>query len=318
MNLGFLKRIIREVFPEKPALDNAARVDDYLKTIKQLPSLSETVVRAMALANDDSHEISDLIDIVKNDGAMTALFLKFANSVHFGNSKAAHTIEKAVVRIGMFQCNRIIMTVGMKGSLKPNDPDVANRINVLWRHSLMTAYFASWLNKELDLGFRGQEYSAALLHDIGRIVMLLADAKTSRQIDPLNFRERHDILCRERTAIGTDHCELGLEYARRQCLPEKILQVIQHHHAPEGASEEHQLLTDLVAAADDITNHALRERKISNYDHRTCPSFERLLSRKTPGYIQRFPQTLAGVARAATRETRMALRAGDQSEMARA
>ena len=318
MKLGFLKRFIKEIFPDKPVLDNAARVEDYLKAIKQLPSLSETVVRAMALANDDSYRFSELIDIVKHDGAITALLLKFANSVLYGSSKSAYTIEKAVVRIGMIQCNRIIMTVGMKGSLKPNDPDVANRVNVLWRHSLMTAYVATGLNKEMDLGFRGEQYSAALLHDIGRIVMLLADAKTARQIDPLNFRERPDILLRERAAIGTDHCELGLEYARRQSLPEPILQVIQHHHFPPGAAGDHQLLTDLVAAADDVTNHSLRERKISNYDHRSCASFERLLSRKSGGYVERFPQILAGVIRSATRETRDALRAGEQTEKATA
>ena len=318
MKLGVFKRVAKEFPPERPTLENPARVEDYLKTIKQLPSLSETVMRAMAIANDDNYRFGDLIDVIKRDGAITALLLKIANSVIYGSSKVSGTVDKAVIKIGMIQCNRIIMTVGMKGALKPNNPDVVNRVNILWRHSLLTAYVTGYLNKQLELGFKGEDYTAALLHDIGRVVMLLADDKTSKRIDPLTFREPSDILEWERDAIGTDHCELGMEYALRQNLPESICQVIRYHHIPLGANMEHRLLTDLVAAADHLTNHVLSERKVSNYDHTTSPSFQRLLARKSADYVERFPRIIAAVIKAATKDTREALRVAEESEMARA
>ena len=48
---------------------------------------------------------------------------------------------------------------------------------------------------------------------------------------------------------------------------------------------EHRLLTDLVAAADHLTIHFLSERKVTNFDHTTCPSFQRLLARKSPEFV---------------------------------
>lgn len=311
MKMGVFNRVVEENYLDTPEDELSNASVDYVKAIKQLPSLSETVMKAMAIANDDSYRFGDLIDVIKRDAAITTLLLKIANSVIYGSSKVSSTVDKAVIKIGMVQCNRIIMTVGMKGALKPNNPDIANRVNILWRHSLLTAYVAAYLDKQLGLGLSGDAYTAALLHDIGRVVLLIADDKAAKRVDPLTFREPTYILELERAVIGTDHGELGMLYAERQNLPNNIRQVIRYHHIPLGADLEYRVLTDLVAAADNLTNHALSHRKVSDYDYTKCPSFGRLLAKKSPEFVARFPRIITAVIKAATKDTREALRVSD-------
>jgi HD-like signal output (HDOD) protein len=311
MNVGVFKRSAAPATPVRKTSIVPIEVGDVLGKIKQLPSLSETIVRAMAISNDDNYRFNEFIDVIKRDGAITSLLLKVANSIIMGGTKTVQTVDQAVIRIGMKQVNRIITTVGMKGALRPKNPDIANRVDILWRHSLLTAYVASQLNAHLKTGFTGQEYTAALLHDIGRIVLLISNDRTAKRVDPLTFREPADILEKERSLMGTDHCELGMEYAVRQSFPHNVCQVIRYHHTPIGADADTKLLTDLVAAADHLTNYALSERRVSDYDFHSCPSFPRLLASKPAAFVDDFPFAIGDIIKAATRETREALRAAD-------
>ena len=50
-------------------------------------------------------------------------------------------------------------------------PDLEWTRNVLWQHSLYTATIARLLNRQLDAGFEGEEFSAAMVHDVGRLLL---------------------------------------------------------------------------------------------------------------------------------------------------
>ena len=45
----------------------------------------------------------------------------------------------------------------------------------LWHHGYVTASLCAQINRAYRLGFNGEEYSAGLLHDLGRILLALAD-----------------------------------------------------------------------------------------------------------------------------------------------
>lgn len=292
-----------------PDFSLTAEPSKFAEKIKQLPPLSETILRAMAIANDENYRFQEFNDVIKRDGAITTLMLKISNSVVFGGGgKQVETVEQAVVRLGMKQCNRLIAAIGMKGALRSKNPEVANRVDILWRHSLLTASVATNLNIAMGLGFGGIEFTASILHDIGRIVMLLADDKLAKSVDPLTFREKPDILEREQARMGTDHCHIGEQYGIHNKLPLPILEAIRYHHTPLGASEENIPLVDLIAASDHLTNHALSERKVSNYDYKSCPSFVRMLEQIPHLQDVNFMDYISEVMKLSTRETRDALR----------
>ncbi len=292
-----------EILP--PTADKITRVAE---KISQLPTMSETAIRAMMMANDESYSLKDFIELVRRDGSVTAVLLRVANSALYRGRNVVETIDGAIVRLGTRKCADLIISTGVHAVTKHADKSVRDRCDILWRHSFFTACMASKLNLTLRLGFKGEEFTAALLHDLGRLVLAVADPNAARLYDPMTFLEGADILAKEQEALGTDHGNLGELFGKRQNLPEPVLEAIRFHHCPQWAPK-HARLVHLVALADHLANHVLRERKISNYLPETCPSFAELLGGRPQRAIQAATDALPFIVKAATRETRATLKA---------
>src|SRR5207302_7015912 len=119
----------------------------------------------------------------------------------------------------------------------------------LWHHGYVTGFLCGQINRAFRLGFDGDEFSAGLLHDLGRILLVLADADSAALADVMDFREEPDKLERERAAIGLDHCALGGWFGEHSQLPATLIQAMRFHHEPNLTTDA-QKLAALVATAD--------------------------------------------------------------------
>jgi HD-like signal output (HDOD) protein len=138
----------------------------------------------------------------------------------------------------------------------------------LWRHGFLTALFAMKVNQLLALRFQGEEFTAGLMHDFGRTLLLVAAADQFAAVDPLDFIEDGDVEAREREVIGTSHAEFGAWFAATNELPESLVTSIRHHHRPEDAGV-HVQLAALVSAADHMANHIQRGEPPEAYNSMT-------------------------------------------------
>src|SRR5262249_14252623 len=127
----------------------------------------------------------------------------------------------------------------------------------LWHHGYVTAWLCRQIGQAYRLRLDGAEFSAGLLHDLGRILLLLADPQCFARAGGLDFREEPGLLQRERTAIGIDHSALGGWFAEHSKLPDPLIQAMRFHHEPESA-EHSNTLVGLVATADHMANHLQR------------------------------------------------------------
>lgn len=271
--------------------------------IDQLPAMSQTTIQAMKLSRDDNASIQDFVALVRKDGAITSLLMKVANSPVFRGSAHVDTIDRAVARLGMGQCTNLILAAGMRGSFQHKDPIVQRRCELLWQHCFFTASIASKLNMHMRLGLGGEEFTCGLLHDMGRLVMTVVDPAAASWADPIDFDEGPDTADREHRAIGTDHLELGAQFAARQHMPETVLECIQYHHDPELAPK-HGRLVDLVSLADTLVNHVQRQHRVSDFDLEENASFQRLTSGWPDRARAAVAQVIPKVVRGAIRDTR--------------
>lgn len=272
------KRLFRREPP--PALHTPDLIKD-LGRIESFPTLSDVTVRAMALTNDPKATLADLADLIRRDPVLSVGVLKLANSAAHRGRRASENVQQATVRLGMRRVQQVIAAVGVSGVFKYTSPLAEVMCEGLLRHSLFTAGIAARLNATAELGFRGEEFTAGLLHDIGRVIMCVRAPAAFAVLDPLTFQEDGSVLARERDAIKFDHCELGYRFARANQLPPAVTNAILNHHFPQ-AEREFPLLVALTAAADGLANHAQRERKLTNYRPEKCPGFVRLLATAGP------------------------------------
>jgi len=125
-----------------------------------------------------------------------------------------------------------------------------------WRTAVASGIAAQTLALELGVD-SGLAFTAGLLHDLGRLVLVARLPAAMGQA--LAWARLHDqpLQMAEQEVLGIDHAEAGALVARHWQLPPALVAAIGGHHgtAP-AANPDHQALCDLVQAADAIV-HAL-------------------------------------------------------------
>lgn len=258
--------------PKPPRLrklfENLDQVDD-------LPHLSDTAVQAMTVANSPDSTLAEMVNVIRRDGMMAAAVLKLANSVVYrGNSEVAE-LQQAVTRIGFRGCGQLVSGIGMRSIYNRHPKAVQDGCEVVLRHSLFAATLATAIRRPLQLDLNGEEFTAALLHDIGRVVICCKAADEYEAAGIPEFDDAADLLALEREAFGSDHCTVGSLFAVKNNLPNRIARVIMNHHDPAGEHDFRELV-GVVALADALANHIQLYHNLSEFSLDTNPGYETL------------------------------------------
>jgi HD-like signal output (HDOD) protein len=223
------------------------------KRVGQLQMLPAVAQEALQMVKNPNCSISQFTGVIKRDVKLTADILKMANSALYCPVTPIVDLNRCIMRVGFRECQYLILSASIAGLMHRVTMSQEWVRETLWRHSFTTALLATRINRTFHLGFQGEEFTAGLLHDFGRILFAMVVPESFLKFDPLDFDESPDVLEREFEATGTDHCRLGAWFTHGNQLPQPIPSVILNHHQPELA-REHQRLTALIAVADHLAN----------------------------------------------------------------
>ena len=119
----------------------------------------------------------------------------------------------------------------------------------LWEHSMGVAVAANIISRELKLPEPEETSTAALLHDIGKVVIRIRLQDDYSQLI-VQIKEKQLMMVEaERELLGTDHAEIGEWIAQTWLLPEKLIEPIACHHDVEKSSLQ-RTKTSVVHIAD--------------------------------------------------------------------
>jgi HD-like signal output (HDOD) protein len=288
-----------------PGLADDRSPADVLKatvgSLNNLPTLPEAATRAMAVANDPNSALGDFAEVIKRDPALAAGILKLANSPLYRIGRAIESLDQAVLRLGLRECQNLIVAVGMRSLFRNITAGKRQQCETLWRHSFLAACLCRHINRAAGLGFRGEEFSCGLSHDIGRVLIAIGVPNHFDTADPMDFIEGPDTLTHEQEVLGTDHCFFGAWFANHNQLPSSLISAIQYHHDPSEATE-HTDLVGLVATADHVANHLQRESDTMGYDVSTNPGWAFLSSRIPAEKVQLFHEAFGDIVAAVVQE----------------
>lgn len=217
-----------------------------LRDLKQIPAL-QSLARGFLLAmNQPEVEVDAVVEAIRKDAALCVRVLGLANSVLVSPERRIGDLETAVQMLGVV---RVRKTAQALFTLRDGNR-VAEGFDWrhLWIHALATAAIAEELERRLRSADDSQIYLAALLHDVGKIVLSTLAPEDYRDVLVRTWNDGGSLEALERDWLGVDHREAGVRFAEHNGLPEIVVQAIAHHPCPAEATS-HRLEVALISLA---------------------------------------------------------------------
>ena len=228
-------------------------MEKIIAAVDEMPPFPQVVQRAMQALADPDYEVSGLVDILKVDQAVTANILKLCNSAYFGLPRKVSSLKEAVVYLGADQLRQLLLSGAASKIYEKPSEGYAVFADELWRHALATAVMALVLRRHLGLKIdENVLFTAALLHDVGKVVLSTFVIEKYRDIETMVESGEHSFQEAEKEILGFDHAEIGGKIAEKWEFPSAIITAIAFHHEPVRSSREFRLLVELVALANNL------------------------------------------------------------------
>jgi len=201
-------------------------------SVTQLPVNSESrsqlrVAADAAVANPGAESCAAIAAVVETDPILASLVLREASVVH-----PADSVLAAIERIGAAGVRELVGELDAYDGLNPGTPDYV-RLELFRIHAAATARLAREVARSAGQAqLTDQIVSAALLHDIGRLVIIELHGDTYGPSWPGETPDER--LARERRELGIDHAMVGGVLVRRWGVDRDLATAVERHHASGG------------------------------------------------------------------------------------
>ena len=280
-------------------LEDAGRLD---KT-ESLPHLSDTIIKAMTIVNDMNSTLADMASLISRDTLLAAIVLKNRQQPGVRRQRADHRRAAGRQPPGPPRVREPDLVHRHDRPVQKHPLPVRVACETILRHSLFCAILASAVNRVLRFSLGGEEFTGALLHDIGRLVICVKAPDHYAAAGLSNYDESDTVLADERQAYGTDHCAVGGLFALKNNLPKPLARVISNHHTPARETEFRDLV-GLVAFVDTLANHIQSQHNVQKFDLDKALAFAEIAKKVDRDRGQQLREKLPAIAVESVREAR--------------
>jgi putative nucleotidyltransferase with HDIG domain len=204
--------------------------DGLLHSIDSLDPLPITAQKLIKALDDENQGPAQLAQVVEFDPAVTSSVLRIANSAAYGGWNKIDTVRDAVVRLGGAKLLDIVLGDYLK-RMKVNAPMYDLAEDDLWLHSAAASLAVKALRQERPrAGIPEIANVAALVHDIGKLVMVRYLKADVKQVLRLRDARGISFVEAEREMFNCDHAEVGGAMATKWGFPPEVVGAITYHH----------------------------------------------------------------------------------------
>src|SRR5215212_4048897 len=226
------------------------RLTAAFEALEAFPALAESRNRLLRLLREERTSAGDIVQAVESDVALAIAVLRIANRTQQPGKKGKVTsVVKAVEIISPAGVEALANRTAVFDFFErtPGWDAAPERFRL---HALATQRAADRLAKEIQYPDRDELLISALLHDIGKLVLVHAYPGYPGQVHG-QARTPEDRIHRERRELGVDHALVGGVLARRWGLPKSVAAVIERHHSDDATGE-----TAFVRLADMLAHYS--------------------------------------------------------------
>jgi len=231
-----LKQKLTRAFALRDLLENP-RLKELVGQIETLPSLPSLYIAITDALNSPNTSISKIGDIIAHDMGMSVKLLQLVNSAFFGLACQVSSPKQAAALIGVENIRALVLSVHVFSEFHGRfHEDMA----FLWDHSFAAAVFARAIARAQTAGRQTEDdsFTAGLLHDIGRLVLVCSCSDEYQQV--LRSCKEKDIrlVAGEIETFGCSHSAVGAYLVGLWGLPHAVVEAVAWHHEPAQAMHD--------------------------------------------------------------------------------
>ena len=227
----------------------ASQLENRVAQLRDLPAIPHVVMELCRIAEDPQATAQQYEECISREPALTVKVIRTANSAIFcPPGGVVRTLRQAIALIGNRTLRGIALAFGVHDGYDARRTNSAINLDALWTHSLATATGSRVLAVLTQSADPTESFLAGLVHDLGILVMDVADPESIGRA--LSLAERKGMsLSSAETKLGTPtHAEWGMAAARRWSLPDTLVNAAGYHHSP-WKDKETGKSTEIVHAA---------------------------------------------------------------------
>ena len=196
---------------------------------------------------DAGHALADGLQ-----AAVAARILHLTNSAFFGLPSQVRTIEQALTYAGVQTVKSLVFAAEAFRCFATGAGVAPLPLEEIQDHALLSASIARRMLSDREAA--EEAFTAALLHDVGQLVLatrLPEEFRADRATAAQQRRPLHEI---EEGRYGVSHAEIGAYLLALWGLPETIVEAIANHHTPMRVEHEAFELLDAVHLASHLAH----------------------------------------------------------------
>ncbi|HYC33210.1 MAG TPA: HDOD domain-containing protein [Gemmatimonadales bacterium] len=226
---------------------------DVVRRAGSLATIPTVYLRLVNASGDPRRSMTEVGRIIEEDAAISARLLRLANSALFRRGEHVEDVPRALRSVGIAAALDLALATSVISAFAVRLPSVITP-REFWLHAVACGVAARAVATRAGLSGE-RHFTAGVLHDVGRLLLLLVEPETMKRAMAEAARERVPLRDAETAVLGFDHAALGAELLRTWGLPETLVVAAGGHHAP-GSATAHADIAAAIHIADALV-HAL-------------------------------------------------------------
>ena len=229
------------------------KIEEVIEKAECLSYMPTIVLKLMGMLSDPDVTVHEIVAVIEKDQGLVARIFKVSNSAFYGRLQKAENLTDAVITLGLRGIKSFIIAQAVKQVL--TTADAGN--HSLWEHAVKVSISSAVLAKELRYDMLEDALVSGLVHDIGKAFIGSVYPEVYSLIHQTSIKDQTTYEEAEQVVLDFNHAEVGALITEKWGFPQKIVDVIRHHHSTDDAEElcmESQEIIHLVKLANIVSN----------------------------------------------------------------
>lgn len=213
-----------------------------IEKIDALPTIPSILKKLLNVIENPKTSLNDIGSFILNDPVLTSRVLKIVNSPIYGFPGRISSVKQALILLGLNVVRGMLLGVSVFEAMQKT-------MIGLWEHSIGCAIAARLIAEKKKMSDLEDVSIAALLHDIGKVVLGLKFPDKYREVIANAESKEIFIFDAEKDYFIANHADVGSWVAKKWNFPRNLVEIIEYHHKPH-LSKNFPVQTSVVHVSD--------------------------------------------------------------------